>query len=128
MDFLVDTHAIIWFITDDEKLPQNVKETIQRKENNCYASIVSFWEIGIKYSLGRLILNSDIDAIFQIIEDSGFEILPVSPKHIVTNTNLPFHHQDPFDRLLIAQALTENLILLSKDHQFSNYDVSLFWE
>ena len=81
MDFLIDTHAIIWFITDSAKLPRKTKQIIEDKGNNCYVSLATYWEIGIKHSLGRLVLNTDLESIFKIIEDSGKELLPITTKH-----------------------------------------------
>ena len=78
MNLLIDTHALIWFITDNDKLPLKTKQIIENKENNCYVSIASYWEIGIKNSIGRLDLKSDLETIFQIIEETGFETLPIT--------------------------------------------------
>ena len=80
----------------DINCPRLQRKLIFNPENRCYASVASFWEIAIKSSLGRIDLNSDLIAIFRIIEDSGFEILPNTLPHILTNANLPYHHQDPF--------------------------------
>ena len=128
MDLLIDTHAVIWFITDNNRLPTKTKHLIENKRNNCFISMATFWEIAIKYSIGRLDLNSDLDNIFQIIEDTGFEILPITTIHILENANLKFHHQDPFDRLIIAQAIIEGLLIVSKDNQFKKYNVELIWK
>ncbi len=128
MNVLVDTHAIIWFITDNNRLSPNARKAIESPENICFVSIATFWEIGIKSSLGRLNLNTTLERIFEIIEDSGFRLLPVSIKHILNNSKLEFHHHDPFDRIIIAQAQCEQLSLISKDEKFSNYNVSLIWD
>ncbi len=128
MDLLIDTHAVIWFITDNNRLPTKTKHLIENKRNNCFISMATFWEIAIKYSIGRLDLNSDLDNIFKIIEDTGFEILPITTIHILENANLKFHHQDPFDRLIIAQAIIEGLLIVSKDNQFKKYNVELIWK
>ena len=128
MDLLIDTHAVIWFITENNKLPQRTRKIIENINNNCFMSIASYWEIAIKQSLGRLILNSGLEKIFQIIEESGFEVLPITVNHILRNAKLEFHHQDPFDRIMIAQAINENLSIVTKDEQFSNYEVPLIWE
>jgi PIN domain nuclease of toxin-antitoxin system len=128
MIYLIDTHALIWFITDSDKLPHKSRQIIENKENFCFVSIATFWEIGIKYSLGRIDLTSDLKTIFQIIEETGFDILPITVNQILTNTSLEFHHQDPFDRMIIAQAKTENMTIISKDRQFENYNVPLIWE
>ncbi|MGB6084136.1 type II toxin-antitoxin system VapC family toxin [Moheibacter sp.] len=128
MNYLIDTHVVLWFITNDEKLPDSIKEIIGNKENQCFISIASYWEIGIKTSIGRLELNADLESIFKIIENSGFDALPITQQHILKNSTLNFHHQDPFDRILIAQALSEDLTIISKDNLFKKYEVSLIWE
>ena len=128
MNYLVDTHAVIWFITADKKLPQATKSIIEDETNNCFVSIATFWEIGIKYSLGRLDLQGGLNDIFDIILDSGFSLLPITPQHIVKNSDLEFHHQDPFDRLIIAQAIVEGLKVISKDQYFKNYDIEIVWK
>lgn len=128
MNLLIDTHALIWFITDSEKLPLNTKQIIENKENNCYVSVATYWEIGIKTSIGRLGLNADLETIFQIIEESGFETLPITTNQILKNASLEFHHQDPFDRIIIAQSLTEKMTIITKDSQFESYSVPIIWE
>jgi len=128
MDLLIDTHAVIWFITEDSKLPLKTKKTIENSENNCFVSIATYWEIAIKHSLGRLNLNSDLENIFRIIEKTGFEIIPITTSQILVNAGLPYHHQDPFDRIIIAQSIIENLKIVSKDGQFENYGISLIWD
>lgn len=128
MTILLDTHAVIWFITNDPKLPLASKLMIEDISHNCFVSLASYWEMSIKYSLGRLELNTSIERIFEIVEESGFEILPISASHILTSSKLPFHHRDPFDRLLIGQAINEQMKLMSVDSQFSNYQVDLVWK
>jgi PIN domain nuclease of toxin-antitoxin system len=128
MNLLIDTHVLIWFITDSENLPVKTKHIIENKENNCFISIASLWEIGIKHSIGRLNLLADLNTIFQIIEDSGFDLLPITSNQILANASLAFHHQDPFDHMTIAQAITESLIIISKDGQFEKYEVAVLWE
>ena len=127
MKLLVDTHAVIWFINNSNQLPKGAKQIIANAGNRCYVSIATFWEIAIKTSLGRLDLKADLSKIFQIIDDSGFEILPITIPHILTNSNLPFHHQDPFDRIIISQAIVEDLTVISKDNQFAKYDIKVVW-
>lgn len=127
MDLLIDTHAVIWFITEDSKLPLKTKKIIENSENTCFVSIATYWEIAIKHSLGRLNLNSDLEGIFQIIENTGFELLPITINQILINSGLEHHHHDPFDRMIIAQAICENLKIVTKDDYFRNYSVSLIW-
>jgi len=127
MNLLIDTHALIWFITDNERLPLKTKQIIENKENYCYVSIATYWELGIKNSIGRLDLYSNLETIFQIIEETGFETLPITTNQILKNANLEFHHQDPFDRIIIAQSLTEKMTIITKDSQFANYNVPIIW-
>jgi PIN domain nuclease of toxin-antitoxin system len=128
MNLLIDTHTLIWFITDNDKLPSKTKKIIENLDNNCFVSIATFWEIGIKNSIGRLDLNSNLETIFKIIEDTGFDILPITTEQILRNTKLEFHHQDPFDRIIIAQAITEKLTVITKDKQFDDYNIPIIWE
>ena len=127
MNLLIDTHVLIWFITNDKKLPVNLKGLIENKENKCFVSIVSYWEMSIKYALGRLELGVDLKRIFDIIDETGFDTLPITVKHIVFNSKLKFYHRDPFDRLLIAQAQSEELIILTKDEYFKKYKVKILF-
>ena len=128
MNSLIDTHAVIWFITEDSKLPLKTKKIIENSENNCFVSIATYWEIAIKHSLGRLNLDSDLETVFRIIEKTGFEIIPITTNQILVNAGLPYHHQDPFDRIIVAQAIFENLSIVSKDGQFENYPVPVIWD
>ena len=128
MNLLIDTHAVIWFITDNDSLPRKTKEIIENKDNNCYISIDSYWEIAIKYSIGRLDLKVDLETIFKIIEESGFKTLPMTTVHILKNAGLKLHHQDPFDRIIIAQSLSENLTVITKDGLFKNYEIPILWK
>ncbi len=127
MNLLVDTHAVIWFITDDNKLPKSTRQYIENKDNNCFISLASYWEIAIKYSLGRMFIEKDLADIFDIIEKSGFELLPVTTNHILVNAQLEFHHSDPFDRIIIAQGIVEKMTILSKDSLFKNYPAKTIW-
>jgi len=128
MDLLIDTHAAIWFVTENEKLPLKTKKIIESVENTCYVSLATFWEIAIKHSLGRLDLHSDLKRVFDIIEQTGFELLPITTGHILVNASLSHHHHDPFDRIIIAQAIHEGLQIVTKDEQFVQYDVPVIWE
>ncbi|HET8810287.1 MAG TPA: type II toxin-antitoxin system VapC family toxin [Flavobacteriaceae bacterium] len=127
MDLLLDTHSVIWFITENNQLSTKAKRLIEEPSNICYVSIASFWEMGIKYSLGKLQLNTNLNHIFELIDQSGFTILPIKTSHILMNSTLQFHHRDPFDRLIIAQAKNEGLTLISKDRMFKNYGENLVW-
>ena len=128
MNLLLDTHAVLWFITEDPQLPVRTKKLIENAANNCLVSIASLWEIGIKSAVGKLALHADLEIIFQIIHDSGFEILPVTPDHILVNAKLPLLHADPFDRIIIAQSLEEDLVVVTKDKIFRHYTTTSLWQ
>lgn len=128
MNILLDTHAVIWFITEDSKLPSASQKMIEDPKNNCFVSVATHWEMSIKYSLDRLNLQHSLESIFDIIAESGFEILPITSSHILTVSTLPFHHRDPFDRMIIGQAIHEGMKIMSKDAQFAHYTSELIWE
>tara|TARA_R110002049_G_scaffold298454_1_gene488183 strand:- start:94 stop:489 length:396 start_codon:yes stop_codon:yes gene_type:complete len=128
MNLLLDTHTTIWFVTDNMKLPKSAKQLIENSENHCFISIATLWEMGIKYSLKKLMLKAELNKIFELFFDSVLILLPITPDHILTNTSLPFHHRDPFDRLIIAQAKREGYSIISKDREFENYDINLIWD
>jgi len=128
MNLLLDTHTLLWFLTDSPKLPSNVRDALKDLSNPTFVSMVSLWEVALKHSLGRLELHAEPERFFDLVEESGFRLLPIDPAHILGMTRLTLHHQDPFDRLLIAQAQFERLTLVSKDSMFSRYDVPLLWD
>lgn len=127
MSILLDTHTVIWFITDDEQLPKSLKGAIKNPDNECFVSIASHWEMSIKHSLGKLELKTSLAKIFQLIDQSGISLLPITPTHVLTSSTLPFLHRDPFDRLIIAQAMSEGFTLMSKDQVFKEYPINLIW-
>ena len=121
---LLDTHAFLWFEGNDPKLPQNVMEELQTNDH-VYISIATFWEIAIKNSMGKLELRLPID---EMMEKSGFSILPIKASHLKKLMELPWIHRDPFDRLLISQAQAEGLTLITKDENIRKYgDVETIW-
>jgi PIN domain nuclease of toxin-antitoxin system len=128
MNLLLDTHALLWFLTDSPKLPNGTRDVLKDMSNPTFVSMVSLWEIALKHSLGRLELHEEPERFFQMVERSGFKLLHIEQTHILSLTRLPLHHQDPFDRLLIAQGQCENLTIVSKDRMFSHYDVRVFWD
>lgn len=128
MDLLLDTHAFIWFLNGDKKLPVGVKNTIADTSNRCLLSIASIWEIAIKVSLRKLELNGDFNDINDFLTENFIEILPVTFKHLQTLLQLEFYHKDPFDRVIIAQAFTEGLNVAAKDQVFTEYPIKVFWK
>ncbi|OOG70467.1 type II toxin-antitoxin system VapC family toxin [Algoriphagus sp. A40] len=126
MNFLIDTHALLWFLSNDPLLPIKTKNLIETSEV-CLVSVATIWEIGIKESSGKLELEFGFERLIEIIKESGFTILPITLDHVSKNHTLEYYHRDPFDRILIAQAICENLVLISKDSEFQNYGVPVVW-
>ncbi len=127
MNLLLDTHTLIWFGENDSQLSLTAINAIESSGNAKFVSIVSFWEIAIKRSIGKLELLKPLPQIIKEIEESNIIILAVSSAQILLIEQLPFHHRDPFDRMLIAQASMEGLTVVTRDSHFSDYDVPVLW-
>jgi PIN domain nuclease of toxin-antitoxin system len=125
---LLDTHAFLWFILDDPKLSERAKALIADGGNAIDISPASYWEIAIKISLGKYALpESYADFMARQLAGNDFRILPIEPQHTAALIDLPFHHRDPFDRLLIAQAISEEIPLVSADPALDAYPVTRLW-
>lgn len=122
MKLLLDTHIILWWLMEDKRLTPNLFDAIADPENMIYISAASVWEITIKKQLGKLKCP---DNLIEVIAQSDFIELPINFKHSETIAKLPEHHKDPFDRMLIAQAYCEQLILLSNDTKMLNYNIPI---
>lgn len=128
MKLLLDTHTFIWWDSEPAKLSTKVLALCQDQENTLILSVASVWEIQIKSQLGKIKLNLPLkELIISQQKINNIVILPIALKHILSLEGLPSHHKDPFDRLLIAQANTENAVLISCDSVFADYPVSLLW-
>jgi PIN domain nuclease of toxin-antitoxin system len=128
MRLLLDTHAVLWFLREPEKLPPKVLEEIESAGADARVSLATLWEIAIKASLKKLYLPKEYDELFpQSVTDSGLSLLGIEPQHVGWLSRLPWHHRDPFDRLLIAQAHVEQLTLVSCDPNFPAYAVPILW-
>jgi len=125
MKVLLDTHALLWWLSDDEKLSVKARKVIANPTNQVYVSAVSGWEVSIKQALGRL--DVDTAKLMDEVEDNGFILLNISFQHGIIAGGLPTHHRDPFDRMLIAQAQCDELKLISVDSCFTEYDVEVVW-
>jgi PIN domain nuclease of toxin-antitoxin system len=121
---LVDTHVLLWWLNDDAPLSQTAREVLADPANEPLVSAASVWEIAIKRSLGKLSAPADLPD--RIVEE-GFSWLAITPAHTWQVRDLPTHHRDPFDRLLVAQALTEGLPILTADARFGDYGVDTRW-
>lgn len=129
MKLLLDTHAFIWWYNEPDKLSQQVLAACQDTNNTLMLSVASVWEMQIKSQLGKLRLSAPLtDIIHHQQEQNRLQILPVTLPVVFALADLPIHHRDPFDRLLIAQAKVDQLLLVSNDSQFHHYSVSLFWK
>lgn len=128
MKLLLDTHVFIWWSSEPEKLSQNVLSLCENVENNLILSVASVWEMQIKLQLGKLKLQLPLQVLIESQQQTNtLQILSIDLEHVYELQNLPAHHHDPFDRLLIAQANAENVYLVTKDEVFSKYEVKLLW-
>lgn len=126
MTALLDTHAFLWWVTDAPRLSRRARKAIA--ESECLVSVASCWEMAIKASLGKLDAPRPIARFFQQqLEVNGFALLPMALEHAAAVSGLPFHHRDPFDRLLAAQALHEDIAIVTADRVFARYGVKRIW-
>jgi PIN domain nuclease of toxin-antitoxin system len=128
MRYLIDTHVFLWFLEGDQRLHKRVRSLIATSENEIWLSIASLWEIAIKTNLGKLTLSKPFaELIPQQLAENDIVVLPISLDDLNVVVNLPLHHRDPFDRLLIAQAISRSIPLISDDGNFSVYPITLVW-
>ncbi len=121
-----DTHIFLWFIENNPRLSDEIKNLIEDERNNSYLSIASLWEMSIKYNLGKLKLEPNYDKfVEQEISSSDLKLLNIRLEHLRINAVLPFHHKDPFDRLIIAQSIATNIPIVTVDQIFDKYEVDL---
>lgn len=123
MRLLLDTHAFIWWRATEDEIAEEIRAAV-RDADDVFISAVSAWEIAIKTSLGKLRLQATVE---EGIRESHFEILPIDLRHTAAVVSLPFHHRDPFDRMLIAQSQVEGLTLVTADRRLQPYDISFLW-
>jgi PIN domain nuclease of toxin-antitoxin system len=128
MRLLLDTHAFIWLVEGDVRLSAYARSLIENAENDLLLSKVSLWEMAIKYSIDKLTFNLPFNQFIQgQLSLNEFQLLDIRLEHIEQVANLPLHHRDPFDRLLISQAIVEDITLISSDPVFAQYAVDLAW-
>ncbi|MBW4452514.1 MAG: type II toxin-antitoxin system VapC family toxin [Nostoc indistinguendum CM1-VF10] len=128
MRFLLDTHTFIWYVTDNSRLSNQVVELINNENNEILLSITSLWEIAIKQNLGKLSFNQPFEIfIIQQLNLNDFRLLDIKISHVAVVATLPLHHRDPFDRILIAQSVVENIPLLSVDKIFDAHPIRPVW-
>lgn len=128
MNYLLDTHSFLWFITADKALSTNAKTLIEDPNNTIFLSLASVWEMAIKSSLGKLTIPQPFAAfIIKQLNDNSFSLLPITLAHASIVSTSPFHHRDPFDRLLIAQALHEKMPIIGNENIFDLYGITRKW-
>jgi PIN domain nuclease of toxin-antitoxin system len=128
MNVLLDTHTFLWFVVDDERLSDAARALIEAEDSQPFLSIASLWEMAIKVSLGKLMFEQPFDVFVpQQLAMNGIGILNISIEHTAAISTLPFHHRDPFDRLIAVQAKVEKMCLVSADPAFDAYEVQRVW-
>jgi PIN domain nuclease of toxin-antitoxin system len=128
MKLLLDTQAFLWFIMGSSNLSAHARALIEDVANEKFLSVASLWEIAIKLSIGKLALSAPFDVLIpQQLSLNGIELLNITVEHAAVVAGLAFHHRDPFDRLLIAQALVEKMSIVSIDAAFDAYSVTRLW-
>ncbi len=126
MRLLLDSHTLLWWLDDTlGTLPSNVAQAVESPDADRFVSVASIWEIRIKQSIGKLAIKGDLR---QVLDGAPIIQLPVLPEHAHAVPDLPHHHRDPFDRMLIAQALVEELTIVTKDSVFEIYGVPVLWD
>jgi PIN domain nuclease of toxin-antitoxin system len=121
LNLLLDTHVALWAITDSPKLPQRARDLIQAPKTTVWVSAANIWEIAIKYALGRGDMPVSGQDAVRYFQESGYRFLPIDVEHALAVESLPAHHQDPFDRILVAQALVEPMRLMTHDPLVARY-------
>ncbi|MCF2495647.1 type II toxin-antitoxin system VapC family toxin [Dyadobacter chenhuakuii] len=127
MNIILDTHALIWFFEGDSNLSAKALEAIENTNNKKFVSVASLWEIAIKTSLGKLTLQKPLDTFLSELVQSDIQILPISINQVLLVSQLDFFHKDPFDRIIIAQSITEKFPVVTKDPSFLLYPTDLYW-
>ena len=128
MRLLLDTHTFIWWASESEKLSPRVRLLLNDPQNDLYLSTASIWEMQIKFQLGKLTRHEPLaDSIKKQQTENALHILSVTLEHALALEHLPLHHKDPFDRMLVAQAKTEDLVLVTHDSQLAKYPIKTLW-
>jgi PIN domain nuclease of toxin-antitoxin system len=128
VNIVLDTHALLWFLEGDfDRLSEKARTHTEETSDIKFVSIASLWEIAIKMNLGKLKLRNDLDGLQGLLHSNGFVPLEIKLAHLKVNLNLELHHRDPFDRLIISQAIAENLQVVTKDPNFSLYPIQTIW-
>ena len=125
--YLLDTHAAFWLLNNDKALSNRARRIINDLSNSMYISIASVWELAIKINIGKLNFNGRITGFLRLARANKINIFPIEPAHLKIYENLPLIHRDPFDRLLVATAIAEEMTLITTDEDIAKYDVPRIW-
>ena len=128
MDILLDTHTFIWYIEGNSKLTEKAREAIELSADKVYLSIISLLEIAIKTGKNQLTLQKQFDDLLDVLDSLQIEILSITFADTKIYRNLPLHHRDPFDRMIISQAISNNLTIIGCDQSFDNYPIQILWK
>lgn len=128
MKYLLDTHTLLWIVTDDKQLSIKAKRYFLNKRNEIYLSMASLWEMAIKISLNKLKINQSLEDFFkEHVIGCDIKILDIKIEHLAKLESLKFKHHDPFDRMLACQCAEENMVIISKDKVFNKYSIKRIW-
>lgn len=126
--FLLDTHTFLWWIQGNPGLSDRAQEILSDDSNQLYLSVAGLWEVTIKLNIGKLKIPHTIDELYNLLDLFNIELINISQSDLEQYLTLPLHHRDPFDRILIAQAIARSLVLVSADRSFGSYLVQQLWE
>ena len=128
MKLLLDTHTLLWLVSDDPQLSKEGMQLLVNPENDLLLSPATYWELAIKISIGKYRLTDPLaEYINEAVRLYGLDVLPITPVHAEATVQLLYHHKDPFDRMLIAQAIVEEVAIVSSDDAFDAYPVTRLW-
>jgi PIN domain nuclease of toxin-antitoxin system len=127
MKYLIDTHVLIWVAENSPKLSEEAKRVILDKSNPIYVSVCSFWEIAVKLGTGKLRVDGGLAEIERLSDENEFMVLPIKREYLRLLPDMPLHHKDPFDRLLISTAVSEDMTLITIDENIPKYDLNVLW-
>ena len=124
---LLDTHAAIWFFNGSQNLSETAKRVILDPDNRINVSVVSVWELVVKINVGKLTFADGVTGFLKLIDSNGFQLLNISPQHLLALERLPLYHRDPFDRILIATAMSEEMDFVTADEDILKYPLQCVW-
>jgi len=127
MKRLLDTHILLWYFDDSDRLPDSIAAEIERTDTQNFVSVASLWEFAIKHSTGKLRFEGGISTFWKMVIANEFGILQINEPYLIKLSTLPFLHRDPFDRLLVATAIVEDMTILTADESIHQYDVKCVW-